>query len=350
VTRHAHLVGAWPAPTPERAMQTALEQVGPHLVRMSDGETGDRSGWITHVLDTLRAHPDVEQVREGGLTSYDDTPQWRVKAGRTLDADTLRLRHGLAFQASFPSFKELRTKFSRPDLRFQVGIPSPTDLSLYAFGEAAFSDPSLSEAFLGATTREIRAILDLADEDIVFQIETVAALIAVAQAPDAAQQHVAEQLAAALIAIPASAPEGTTFGFHLCLGDFNHEAYGHMRDARPLVLLANAIANAWPEGRRLEYIHVPFAAAKEPPIEDLAFYEPLRELRLPADVRFIAGFLHESLELDAHKELLARIEERVGREVDVASACGLGRRETAEEAFDQMHAAAALIESTPVRA
>jgi hypothetical protein len=26
-------------------------------------------------------------------------------------------------------------------------------------------------------------------------------------------------------------PEGTRFGMHLCLGDFNHKAMGHMTDA-----------------------------------------------------------------------------------------------------------------------
>ena len=120
-----------------------------------------------------------------------------------------------------------------------------------------------------------------------------------------------------------------------------------MRDARPLVLLANAVAAAFPSGRVLEFVHAPFAAAVEPPISDEAFYEPLRELRLPDDVRFIAGFLHESLDLGAHQELLARIESLTGREVDVAAACGLGRRPTPEQAFEAMREAAALIAAAP---
>jgi hypothetical protein len=118
-----------------------------------------------------------------------------------------------------------------------------------------------------------------------------------------------------------------------------------MRDVRPLVLLANALAAQWPQGRRLVYVHAPFAAAAEPPIADESFYEPLAELDLPDDVRFIAGFLHESLELSDHQELLSRIERLTGREVDVASACGLGRRPTPEEAFQAMRDAAELIEA-----
>ena len=169
------------------------------------------------------------------------------------------------------------------------------------------------------------------------------ALVGLAQAPDEAQPATSEQLAAGLCELVRHAPEGTRFGFHLCLGDFHHKAFGNMRDARPLVLLANAVAANFPAGRVLEFVHAPFAAAAEPPIEDEAFYEPLRDLRLPDDVRFIAGFLHESLDLDAHQHLLARIESHVGREVDVAAACGLGRRPTPEESFEAMREAAALI-------
>jgi hypothetical protein len=73
-------------------------------------------------------------------------------------------------------------------------------------------------------------------------------------------------------------------------------------------------------------------------------------LGLPADTRFIAGFLHESLDTDAHLELLARIERLTGREVDVAAACGLGRRDSDEEAFEQMRETTAILESPALAA
>jgi hypothetical protein len=180
---------------------------------------------------------------------------------------------------------------------------------------------------------------------VVFQIETVVALVAIAQADDASQPAVTGQMAESMLDTVRRSPAGSRFGIHLCLGDFHHTAYGKMRDVRPIVLLANAIAAGFPEDRVLEYIHAPFAAAKEPPIEDPAFYEPLRQLDLPQDTRFIAGFLHESLDTAAHQKLLARIEGLAGREVDVAAACGLGRRDDDAEAFEQMREAAALLEA-----
>jgi hypothetical protein len=197
--------------------------------------------------------------------------------------------------------------------------------------------------------REIAAIHAEAGDDVVFQIETVVALVAIAQAPDEAQEGVAQQMAGTMLDTVGRSPAGARFGFHLCLGDFHHTAYGNMRDARPLVLLANALAEGFPSDRVLEFIHAPFAAAKEPPIDDESFYEPLRDLRLPGDVRFIAGFLHETLDTDAHRDLLERIERLTGREVDVAAACGLGRRDSDDEAFEQMREAANLLE-TPTTA
>ena len=341
--RRTHLVGAWPGRGPEHAMDQALSRLAPYLDRLSDGETGDRHLWCTPVIEKLRANPDVELLRDGDWSDYDHVAQWKVRDGHTLDPANLRMHYALAFRNSYPSFRILREDHGRPDLRFQVGIVAPIDLAIYAFGEAAFADPSILEGWQVATVRDIEEIHAEAGDDVVFQIETVVALVAIAQADDNAQPAVAAQMAETMLDTIRRSPAGARFGIHLCLGDFHHTAYGGMRDVRPLVLLANAIAAGFPDDRVLEFVHAPFAAAKEPPIAEESFYEPLSELALPDDTRFIAGFLHESLDTDAHRELLARIERLTGREVDVAAACGLGRRDSDEEAFEQMREAAALL-------
>jgi hypothetical protein len=326
-------------------MEQALSRLAPHLDRLTDGETGDRHLWVTPILEKFRANPDVEIVRDGDWSDYEHVAVWRVREGRTLDPANVRMHYALAFRNAYPSFRVMRERFGRPDLRFQVGIVAPIDVALYGFGDAAFADPSIVEACQAATDRDIAEIHAEAGDDVVFQLETVVALVAIAQADDEAQEGVAQQMAGSMLDTVRRSPAGARFGMHLCLGDFHHTAYGNMRDARPLVLLANALAAGFPEDRVLEYVHAPFAAAKEPPIADEAFYEPLRDLALPPDTRFIAGFLHETLDTDAHRELLARIERLAGREVDVAAACGLGRRDSDEEAFEQMRETAALLET-----
>lgn len=347
MTRRAHLVGAWPGRNPDHAMETALTQIGPYLDRMSDGETGDRSVWVTASLDMLRSNPDVEIVQDGDWSTYDKTANWKVKDGHKLDPANIRLPYLNAFERSYPSFQHLRERLGQPDLRFQVGIPAPLDYAIYAFAGAAFADPSLTEAVTAAALREINEILDQADDpsDVVFQIETVVALVALAQETDPAkQQGMLEQFSASMLSLVAAAPEGTHWGFHLCLGDFHHTSYGNMKDAKALVDLSNKLAADFPAGRTLDFIHVPFAAAKEPPIEGEDFYAPLSGLDIPDDVRFVAGFVHEKLNHAQHQELLERIERLAGREVDISQSCGLGRRDTDEEAFEAMREAIALID------
>jgi hypothetical protein len=106
----------------------------------------------------------------------------------------------------------------------------------------------------------------------------------------------------------------------------NHRALGNMTDATPVVLLGNAIVKAWPSGRPLEYVHAPFAAAQTVPRTDPAWYAPLAKLKLPRSTRFVAGFVHEDQDLEQQRRLRALIERNVGREVDVSTSCGLGRR------------------------
>ncbi|MGW6934840.1 hypothetical protein ACWGE0_32590 [Lentzea sp. NPDC054927] len=44
-----------------------------------------------------------------------------------------------------------------------------------------------------------------------------------------------------------------------------HKALKQLKDAGPLVLLANALARRWPEGRALEYVHLPMSGGDVPP-------------------------------------------------------------------------------------
>jgi len=130
-----------------------------------------------------------------------------------------------------------------------------------------------------------------------------------------------------LARVAAASPEGARFGVHLCLGDMNHRAFGRMKDVGPLVSLTQAIVAAWPAGRPLEYVHAPFAAADDPPPTDKSFYSPLAALKLPSETRFIAGFAHEDQGLEDQRRVLAMVEKLLGRQVDIASSCGLGRRD-----------------------
>jgi hypothetical protein len=109
------------------------------------------------------------------------------------------------------------------------------------------------------------------------------------------------------------------------------------------VTLANEMAKQWPDGRPLEYVHAPFAAAEKPGSLDPSWYEPLADLDLSSTMRFVAGFVHEDLSVDELRDVQALIESNVGHEVDVAATCGLGRRPSDDQAWDAIDKTIALL-------
>jgi hypothetical protein len=344
MSRHTHLVGAWPGRSAAHAMETALSRLGPHLCRLSDGETGHRRLWIQPTQEAFRANPDVEANPDSDWSTYSDRPRFRLRAGHRLRPEHVHLGYLYAFEDSYPQFQVLRERYGRPDIPFQVGIPSPYDIALRAFGaQAGAFDGETHRAVEAATAAQIAQIAQAAGRDVVFQFEMIAPILDVSTASAGERESVAARMAGEHARLAAAAPEGTRFGMHLCVGDFNHKAQLHLGDVGPWVALANAIGAAWPDGRSLDYVHAPFAGADIPPTFDADFYAPLADLALPEGVEFVAGFVHESLDLPAHVELLERIERLVGGEVGVAAACGLGRRPDEAQAWDAMDKAVALI-------
>jgi hypothetical protein len=319
------LVGSIPLESPEAAMTAALERLGPSLRTLPDGETGERRNWIIHIVESFRRHPDLELKREGRWTDYDDTPVFRVRNGHTLTGDSLDFGHVADFEANYPTFVKLREQHGQPDLAYQLGLPGDFDMALFTMGPVgAFRSRA---PFTQATLNTIRTVHAQAGDDVVFQIEVPAELVFVAKMPPPLQPAMAAYMAKGITRLAEASPAGARFGVHLCLGDMNHRALGRMKDVAPLVRLSNAISRQWPQGRPLDFVHAPFAAAIEPPPNRRGFYAPLADLQLPADVDFIAGFAHEDQPLHAQRVLRDHLDTLTGRQVGIATACGLGRRE-----------------------
>jgi hypothetical protein len=339
--RRGHLVGSIPASDTDAAMGLAESILAERLHWVPDGETGERRNWVIHIIEGLRAHPDLEIKKQGDWSDYDDTLTFRVRRGHKLSGQSLDFGHVRDFRESFSGFQALKARTKRDDLRFQVGIPGDFDMAGLVLGPLGALRHR--KAFRDATVAEIKAIHELGGSEVVFQIEVPFELVFVAKAPKLVRPLVAAWLGRQIAGIAKHSPVGSRFGVHLCLGDMNHKAIMRMTDVDPVVALANAVAAAWPPDRPLEYVHAPFAGASQPPPLGEAFYAPLSRLRLPASVRFIAGFAHEDQPLLEQQGLLQMVERMVGRTVDVSTACGLGRRslEAAEQSMRRTHDLAA---------
>lgn len=333
--RSLHLIGSYPAPSTAEAMREMLDLAGPHLRYLPDGEVGERRNWIVHIIQSFRTHPDLELVKDGTFEDYDSMPRFRVRRGHRLTGSSLDLGHVTAANQARPIFDDLRKSHDRPDVTFQVGLPGDFDLALFALGPA----PALRHrrAFTDALVGEITDLRRTFGDDAVIQLEIPAEQVFVLSSPAPLRSAVAAIVAPGVTRLAERAPEGTSFGLHLCLGDLGHKSLARPEDAAAMVVLANALARRWPAGRRLAYVHIPLAPGDVPPSTDPAFYAPLRDLRLPPGTRLVAGFLHEKISDDEARSILTAIEQVVGTTVDVAASCGLGRRdrETARRTVEQ---------------
>lgn len=322
--RDAHLVGSLPGNTPAEAMATALDVLGPHLSSLPDGETGERRNWVQSIINGLRDHPALEVRKEGDWSDYDKTPQFRIRKGKRLYGANLDFGHVDAAAQSFPDFVRLRAERGTPDLVFQQGVPGDVDMAMFTLGPNGALRHR--RPFTEATLTEIKGVTAISGPDTLFQIEVPAELVFLTKAPAPARPRLAKVFARAIVGLAAAARPGTRFAVHLCLGDMNNRAFGSMSDVSPLVLLSNAITSSWPADRPLELVHAPFAAADRPASTDVAFYAPLSDLELQPDIRFAAGFAHESQDIAPQREIRDIIEDKLVRQVVIAAACGLGRR------------------------
>ncbi|WP_067823953.1 hypothetical protein [Nocardia inohanensis] len=324
--RIVHFVGSFPAASTDDAMRAMLDGAGGLMRTLPTGETRRYEWYILPIIDDLVKQGALEVRKSGTWNTPRDRDRYRVPRGIELTGDMMALPYPSETEEALPVFSGLRTARGLPELSLQIGMPTDFTLALVALGIGGLR--SHRKAFRDATVRDIHAVRAAAGDDVVVQLEAPGEMVVMAKTqPLHRRAEAALGLARGITELAAAAPEGTRFGVHLCVGSMRNKAGAQLRDTRPLVCLANAIARQWPSGRRLEFVHAPLAAGEIPPPERPEFYTPLGELELGPDTRFHAGFIHETPTEATQVETLGMIEAALGRPVDgVASACGLGRR------------------------
>lgn len=324
--RRALLLGSVPGGSAREAMSLALDTLGPYLVALPDGETGERRNGIASTFERMRAVPALRVTREGDCSDYDASPRLAVRRGHALRADDLPLGYVEAWETSRGTYDALLQHASRPP-PFQVGVASPLDMAMFALGPAG--PIRHRDAFTEATADQVRRISAAAEHDVVFQVEMPAELVLLARTPRPLRRVVAARLASGALDLIRRSPPDTRWGVHLCVGDLGNKALFSLRDSGPPTTLANALVDAWPAGRRLEWLHVPLAAGDQPPPGEPDAYAPLRDLSPGASRALVAGFVHERCSQGHLRAVLGQVENAVGHRVRVAAACGLGRRDRA---------------------
>ncbi|MFJ3224492.1 hypothetical protein ACIPJS_14210 [Streptomyces sp. NPDC086783] len=322
--------------TAAEAFAWQVGELGPRIRRLSGGETGPRLSWFVPLVKDLKNNPKIRTLREGEWTAYDDVDRLAVRRGARLTREDIPLRLAEWAEEELAILEDAGTPATR-ERPLQIGVPSYLDLALFILGPAGALRHSA--AFLDAVCTEVDRVVSLAGDRVVLQVETPAALIAVASTPAPLRAAVARILGRLLLRQIRRAEDGSRLGLHLCLGDMGHEARVRLKSADPLVRLTVALARRWPTGPTLEFLHLPLCGGEHPPSTDPAFYAPLRRLRsLPPAVTLIAGIAHENQSPEQQLVVRGMVESAVDRQVDIATACGLGRRtgHRARQAVDRM--------------
>ncbi|MGB7859161.1 MAG: hypothetical protein WBM90_01540, partial [Acidimicrobiia bacterium] len=285
-TRRVHLVGTVPADSTRHALGLVTNTVGDRVIDwLPDGETGVRSNWIGRLVENLKKHPDLEIIRDGDWSDYEETPAFKVRSGHHFES--VDLDYFEYFEESWPEFQKVRTELGRTDLSFQIGIPGPIDVAFAAFGFNPVSGFRRARPFEDATVRNIERIHEIAGNEVVYQLEIPIEVEVMARIPGLVRGAGVKWLAGRVLRVIERSPETTRWGFHLCVGDMNNKAFSHLDDTEPVVQLSNALVSRFPKGRKLEFVHMPLAHGSIPPTTDEAFYAPLTNLQLPDGVRFV---------------------------------------------------------------
>jgi len=322
-TNHlVHLVGSVPLASAAEVFRATSEVLGAHLLRIPDGETGERSGWVRFQVALMRANPLMEpKPAELAIGGGYSPPVLQLRAGADpAELEFPRLGYADSALASYATFAELKAAgVIRPATRFQVSLPTPRG------------------ALMAVSPRDIEAVLPAYQAALMRELAEVCA--AVPHTELAVQWDVAPEigllegvfpapfegdpqtvLARALVALGDAVPETVPMGYHLCYGDFGHQHFVEPRDTAVLVGLANRVAAGL--SRPLNWVHLPVPRDRD----DADYFAPLEDLRLAPDTELYLGLVHSTDGLAGSRRRLATAS-KFRAEFGIGTECGFGRRD-----------------------
>jgi hypothetical protein len=316
--RGVHLVGSFPLEDAQAVFRLASQELGNHLRRMPDGETGPRSHWINWQSKIFGSMPvfDSEEVDTG----YIRRRKFRLRRGvRSQDIRFPPLGYAKAALESHALFARMRSCGEiAPHLRFLVCLPTPlAPVSAFTFIENFIEVEAHYETRLMAEIDEIVAAIP--NERLAIQWDVAYELAILEGVMGNAFANPEAEILDRLVRIADRVPPSIELGFHFCYGDSGHRHFKEPQDAGKLVKLANQVATRL--GRPLNWVHFPVPRQR---VDD-DYYLPLAALALRPETELYLGLVHFT---DGIEGTTRRIEtaSRHVQNFGLATECGLGRR------------------------
>jgi hypothetical protein len=330
MSRGVHLVGSVPLADAGAVFTAAGVALGERLRRIPDGETGERSDWITWLEPAFADNPALEKSDELFRIHATGTARirYRLKPGKRVeDVSFGNLFYADIAKASFAEFAQAKREGRIPaGCRFQIDLV-PAHSVIWLFLQDDLHQP-LDPVFNAALKREIDKIAAaLPHDEIAIQFDVASAVFARLQCnePNAYGRNRDEMLArfsAILTDLAAHLPADIELLFHFCYGDSNHKHVIEPADMGDMVDVANRLSADIARSIALIPIPVPRDRA------DDAYFAPLARLRLKPETELCLGLVHYTDGVDGTRRRLQTAERHV-RDFSVATECGFGRRDPA---------------------
>ncbi len=328
--RHVHLVGSVPLRDAREVFQIVAGVLGPRLKRIPDGETGERSDWITWLEPAFAKNPALEKSDELFRVHATGTARvrYRLKPGKNVTEVRFdNLFYADIAKASYDEFAALQTQGVIPKgVRFQIDLV-PAHSVIWLFLQDDLHQP-LDPIYNEALKREIDKIAAaLPHDQIAIQFDVASAVFARLQRGEANAygKTRAEMLASfsrILTDLANHVPAKIELLFHFCYGDSNHKHVVEPTDMGDMVDVANRLSADIK--RTIQVIHMPVPRDRN----DDAYFQPLARLRLKPETELSLGLVHYTDGVTGTRERLATAE-RHAKSFSIATECGFGRRDPA---------------------
>ena len=324
-----HLVGSIPLPDAETVFRTVTAAVGPHLVRLPDGETGIRKTWIRFLQDVLANNPAIElaaDVPPFKFTQWDgkvvrEIPRLRVKPGATPDAKSFKTGYADMAMESWRLFYRLQQAgLIPPKVKFQISIPTPIAPTYNNMVPADRPKllAALTEVFVGEVATIART---LPNDRIALQWDVCQEVLAWEGYYEPGPVDFRTETIAVLSKIGDSVPTSIELGYHLCYGSPADEHMVQPKDTGIMVEMANAITAG--VKRPIDFFHMPVPKGRT----DDPYFAPLEKLKLGRDTELYLGLIHhDDAQGDAARLAAARRHARVD---GISTECGMARGDPA---------------------
>jgi len=341
--RNVYLVGSVPMADAATVFETVSAALGPHLLTLPDGETGERLDWITWLEPVFRDNPAFELSTEtfqlhGRAAKH---RRYRLKPGLSIaDVSFDNLFYADIAKRSYETFAALkRAGKIPPQVKFQVDlVPAHSVIWLFVQEDLQRAiDPVYNDAVL----REIDKIAAAIPHDqLAIQFDIASAVFARLERDQPSpygktKEEMQATFSAIVVRLAEHVPADIDLLFHFCYGDAGHRHVVEPTDMADMVGYANRLAGQLE--RPITQIHMPVPRDRS----DAAYFAPLRGLKLSPGTRLCLGLVHYTDGLEGTRKRLEAARQFVS-DFGIATECGFGRRDPATiPALLRIHAEAA---------